>query len=180
MLRPHVDLLWDFGPYALGLSLSRVRFPNGQIGSTQVGFVFDAINDFRYVSAERLGTPLRGSGRAGFGFDRIQFVSGIYRTQSGQMLSDGRPLPRDIGTIGVRAEQAFSPSTYWGLEANGATQRNVAGYAEYLGTLGIEGEVVRNRINLGGRVALGMAGGGGIQTGRAACSRKPRSTASCA
>mgnify|MGYP001599106294 FL=1 len=164
MLRPHADLLWDFGPYALGLSLSRVRFPNGAIDSTQVGFVFNAINDFRYVSAAHMGTPVRSAGRAGFGFDRVQFVSGIYRTRTGLQLADGRSLPHDIGYVGVRAEQALTDHFYWGLEANGAAQRSVAGYAEYLGTLGAETEVVRNRVNVGARVALGMAGGGGIQT----------------
>src|SRR5206468_665667 len=62
MLRPHADLLWDFGRYALGVSLSRVKFPNGQIDSTQLGLVFNAINDFRYVPADRLETPVRGGG----------------------------------------------------------------------------------------------------------------------
>jgi hypothetical protein len=164
MLRPHADLLWDLGRFALGLSVSRVKFPNGQIDSTQVGFVFNAINDFRYVPADRLSGPVRGSGRGGLGFDRVQLVSGLYRTRPGHLLSDGRPLPRDIGFLGVRAEQALSASTYWGLEANGAAQRNVAGYAEYLGTLGAETELVHNQLNVGGRIALGMAGGGGIQT----------------
>ncbi|MEO7338264.1 MAG: hypothetical protein ABIV63_16955, partial [Caldimonas sp.] len=164
MLRPHADLLWDFGPFALGLSVSRVRFPNGDIDSTQVGIVFNAINEFRYVPAARLTTPVRGSGRTGFGFDRVQLVSGIYRTRSGTLLADGRPAPREIGTIGVRAEQAFGPNAYWGLEANGAAQRTVAGYAEYLGTLGYEAEVVRDHVNVGARIALGMAGGGGLKT----------------
>jgi hypothetical protein len=163
MLRPHADLLWDFGPVALGLSLSRVRFPNGQIDSTQLGLAVNAITDFRYVPAERLGTPVRAGGRAGLGFDRVQFVFGLYHTRSGRLL-DGRPLPRDIGYVGVRAEQAFTPSTYWGLEANGAAQSSVAGYAEYLGTFGAETELVRHRVNVGARVALGMAGGGGVPT----------------
>lgn len=164
MLRPHADLLWDFGPYALGVSLSRVRFPNGQIDSTQVGLVFDAINDFRFVPAARIGTPVRGAGRSGLGFDRIQLVTGVYHTRSGTTLTDGSLAPRNIGILGIRAEQAFDSSTYWGLEANGAGQHGVAGYAEYLGTLGYETEVVRDRINVGGRVALGMGGGGGIRT----------------
>ncbi|HEX7439498.1 MAG TPA: hypothetical protein VF319_05310 [Caldimonas sp.] len=164
MLRPHADLLWDFGSYALGVSVSRVRFPNGQIDSTQAGLVFNAINEFRFVPAASLDTPVRSSGRAGFGFDRVQLVTGLYRTRAGTLLSDGRVAPHDIGTVGVRAEQAFGPNTYWGLEANGAAQRSVAGYAEYLGTLGVETEAVRNRVNVGGRVALGMAGGGTIQT----------------
>jgi len=46
MLRPHADLLWDFGPFALGLSVSHVRFPSGEIASTQVGVVLNAINNF--------------------------------------------------------------------------------------------------------------------------------------
>jgi hypothetical protein len=77
---------------------------------------------------------------------------------------DGSPAPRDIGTVGIRAEQSFSPNLYWGLEANGAVQSRVAGYAEYLGTLGFETEAVRNTLNVGARIGLGMAGGGGVQT----------------
>ena len=165
MLRPHADLLWDFGAYALGLSVSRVRFPDGRIDSSQVGIVFNAINDFRFVPAGRIGTPLRSTGRSGIGFDRVQLVSGLYHVRSHTLLADGRIAPRDIATLGVRAEQSFNPYAYWGLEANGAAQRTVAGYAEYLGTLGLETEVVRNTLNVGGRVALGMAGGGGIRTG---------------
>jgi len=165
MLRPHLDLLWDFGPVALGISVSRVRFPNGAIDSTQAGIVLDAINDFRYVPASHLGTPVRGGGRSGFGFDRVQLVAGAYRTRSDLTLSDGTSAPRSLGMLGIRAEQAFSPNWYWGLEANGATQRAIAGYAEYLGVLGYETEVVPRSLNLGARVALGMGGGGGVPTG---------------
>jgi len=164
MLRPHADLLWDFGPFALGLSVSHVRFPSGEIASTQVGVVLNAINNFRYVPASDLSTPVRSSGRAGLGFDRIQLVAGAYRVRSGTLLSDGSLAPRDIGTVGIRAEQSFGPNLYWGLEANGAVQDRVAGYAEYLGTLGFETEVVRNTLNVGARIGLGMAGGGGVQT----------------
>ncbi len=164
MIRPHADLLWDFGPVALGLSVSRVRFPNGQIDSTQVGLAINAITDFRYVPANRLDQSVRsGAGRAGFGFDRVQFVTGAYRTRAAT-LNGGGALPRTIGYVGVRAEQAFTSSTYWGVEANGAIQSGVAGYAEYLGTFGVETEVVRNRVNVGARVALGMGGGGAIPT----------------
>jgi len=165
MLRPHADLLWDFGRFALGLSVSRVQFPSGDIGSTQVGVVFNAINDFRYVPAARIGTPVRPRGRAGLGFDRIQLVGGMVHLRADTLLADGSSAPRDFGTIGIRAEQSFSPNFYWGLEANGAVQSRVAGYAEYLGIVGFETEAVRNTLNLGARVGLGMAGGGGIQTG---------------
>src|SRR5439155_1075392 len=44
MLRPHVDLLADLGSVALGVSLSHIEFPNGQISSTQWGLVLN-VND---------------------------------------------------------------------------------------------------------------------------------------
>jgi len=164
MLRPHADLLWDFGPLALGLSISRVYFPNGEIDGTQLGLVLNAIDQFRVVPASRLDTPVRNTGRAGFGFDRIQVVGGAYVPRSDWTLTDGRPAPGTIGYVGVRAEQGIDANVYWGLEANGATQSEVAGYAEYLGTIGYESEWLRDRLNVGARIALGMGGGGGIPT----------------
>jgi hypothetical protein len=35
MLRPHADLLWDFGPFRAGISWSQVRFPSGDISSSR-------------------------------------------------------------------------------------------------------------------------------------------------
>jgi hypothetical protein len=165
MLRPHVDLLTDLGPVALGVSLSRIKFPNGQIASTQWGVVLNVNDRFRFVPADRLDTPVRAEGRSGLGFDRIQLVTGAYRARAGATLLDGSAQPRTIAFVGARAEQAFAPNAYWGLEANGAAQSAVAGYAEYLGTLGVETELVPHRIAVGGRIALGMGGGGGIPTG---------------
>ncbi|MEO8081982.1 MAG: hypothetical protein ABI641_15720 [Caldimonas sp.] len=164
MLRPHADLVWDLGSYALGLSLSRVQFPNGQIDGTQLGLVVNFVNDFRHVPASQLDQPARASGRSGFGFDRIQLVAGAYRPRTGTRLVDGRAAPGTIGFLGARAEQAFASNAYWGVEANGAAQSTVAGYAEYLGTLGVEIELVPRSLTIGGRVAAGMAGGGAINT----------------
>jgi hypothetical protein len=165
MLRPHADLLWETGRYAIGLSVAKVRFPNGQIDSTQAGLVLDVATDFNFFPAGQLDTPALTGGRTGVSFDRIQVVGGVYRTRSGSTLNGGAPEPRNIRTVGIRAEQAWGSNAYWGVEAAGAAQSGVAGYAEYLGTLGIEAEPVRNLLNVGARVALGMAGGGGIPVG---------------
>ena len=165
MLRPHVDLLADLGSVAIGVSLSHIKFPNGAISSTQWGVVLDINDQFKYIQAANLDAPVPAGGRSGIGFDRIQIVAGAYRPGNGTTLLDGSPAPDSIGLIGVRAEQAIGRNTYWGLEANGATRGAVAGYAEYLATVGVETEVVRNRVTLGGRIALGMGGGGGVRVG---------------
>jgi hypothetical protein len=165
MLRPHVDLLADFGATAFGLSLSRVMFPNGEIGSTQLGLVFNISDQFRSARADRLDVPLRAGGRSGIGFDRIQLVAGAYRTRAGTLLRDGQPQPRTIHVLGARGEQAIGQNGYWGLEANGATDSAVSGYAEFLGIVGAETEVVHDLVTAGARVGAGMAGGGGVPTG---------------
>ena len=165
MLRPHADLVWDLGAVAVGVSVSRVRFSGGRIDSTQAGLVLNANSDFRFVPAERLGERALGGGRAGFGFDRVQFVGGAYRTPRGKLLDNGDELPRNISFVGMRAEQSWGSHAFWGLEANRAGRGGVGGYAEFLGTVGVENEVVRDALTVGARVALGMAGGGGVSTG---------------
>jgi len=164
-LRPHADLVWDFGAVAVGASISKLHFSGGQIDSNQVGLVVNINSDFRFIPAERLGEPTLGGGRAGLGFDRIQFIGGAYRTPEGKTLNDGTPLPRTIGTIGVRAEHSLGGNAFWGLEANRAGRGEVGGYAEYLGTAGFEGEAIRDALTVGIRAAVGMAGGGGVSTG---------------
>ena len=165
MLRPHVDLLADYGATAFGISLSRVMFPNGEIGSTQLGLVFNISDQFRSARADRLDAPLRAGGRSGIGFDRIQIVAGAYRTRAGTLLRDGQPQPRTIHVLGARGEQAIGQNGYWGLEANGATDSAVSGYAEFLGIVGAETELVHDLVTAGARVGAGMAGGGGVPTG---------------
>jgi len=164
-LRPHADLVWDFGAVAVGASISKLHFSGGQIDSNQIGLVVNINSDFRFIPAERLGEPTLGGGRAGLGFDRVQFVGGAYRTPEGQTLNDGTPLARTISTVGVRAEHSLGANAFWGLEANRAGRGDVGGYAEYLGTAGFEGEAIRVALTVGVRAAVGMAGGGGVSTG---------------
>ena len=171
MLRPHADLLWVNDGYAFGLSVSKVKFPNGQIDSTQVGVVFDAGTDFNFVPARRLGAPVQSGSRTGIGFDRMAIVLGAYRTSSSLRLNDGTPSPHYIRTLGVRAERGWGRNTYWGVEASGAAQSGVAGYAEYLVTAAIEDSVIAGRFDAGARIAFGMSGGGNIPVGGGALAK---------
>lgn len=164
MLRPHVDLLWDFGPFLAGVSASRVRYANGRIDSHQLGLVWSAKSSFRYVPRDRIGERSDISGRSGMGFDRIHAVFGVYDPRGDSRRVSGRPIDRRIGFVGTRLERAIDDHAYWGLEAAGAGGGGVGGYAEYLGTLGTE-TTFWNRVTLGTRVALGMGGGGDVDTG---------------
>ncbi|HEX6704466.1 MAG TPA: hypothetical protein VF169_06870 [Albitalea sp.] len=165
MLRPHADLLWDFGPFLAGLSWSQVRFANGDINSRQLGLVWSARSDFRFVPSDRVGERSAMGGRSGMGFDRLHAVFGAYEPRPGARRNSGGELASTIAFVGTRVERALGDHVYWGLEAGGAASGGVAGYAEYLGTLGTETTVWPGVLTLGGRVALGMGGGGDVGVG---------------
>jgi hypothetical protein len=165
MLRPYANLLWDFGPFRAGVSVSSVNFPNGDINSSQLGVVFDMPMSFGYLP---VGNPMParlGPTRTGMGFDRFLAVGGVYRPRSGSLGTSGAPLPSTIGYVGARGEAFLWPDVYVGLEANGAASGGVDGYAEILGTLGAEFSLGDSGVTLGGRLALGMGGGGDVPTG---------------
>lgn len=165
MLRPHADLLWDFGPFLAGISASRVRYANGDIDSKQLGLVFSAKSNFRFVPRHRIGEKSDIAGRSGMGFDRFQGVVGVYKPRPGVTKASGAPHTLDVGIVGARFERAFDDHAYWGIEASGAASGGVGGYAEFLGTLGRETTVWPNVLTLGGRLAVGMGGGGDVGVG---------------
>ena len=175
MLRPHVDLMWSLSPtQSIGLSWSQVRFPKGgldangneaRIDSKQIGLVWNVDSYFRFMPRERLNSSLRTNARTGIGFDRMQALAGVYRPTASSRRLDGSSLPSNVGFAGARLEQALDDGWFWGIEAAGAASGGVSGYAEYLGTLGIESLVGGESLAIGARGAVGMGGGGTVDTG---------------
>lgn len=159
MLRPHIDLLWDFGNgYRAGVSWASVRFPSGQIDSQRLGVVFESAVSFGYQP------PGSGRGRLdSIGIDRFLAVGGAYFPRSGATGNSGVALASRIAYVGARAERVLTPYLYAGVETNGAASGGGAGYAEFLGTLGAE--YTLEAVTVGARVALGMGGGGDIPVG---------------
>ncbi|HEY5994376.1 MAG TPA: hypothetical protein VIU46_07235 [Gallionellaceae bacterium] len=166
MVRPHLDLLWDLGGYHAGISASNVRFPNGNINSNQLGLVFSADSDFSYYRPNRIGQKVEALGRSGVGFDRVLITLGAYRQKSG-----GAAAPGSFGFVGARMEQFYSQHLYRGIEVVGGAGGGVAGYAEYLGTLGAETPVWDGQLAVGTRMSVGMGGGGGVSVGGGALAK---------
>lgn len=162
MVRPHADLMWNFGRYRAGLSLSRVRFVNGGIDSNQLGLVFAADSDFTYFPPQLTGQTVNYVPHSGAGFDRVLFTAGAYKPRAGSVTG---ATPPTIGFVGARFEQFVTPHFYRGIEAVGAASGGVAGYAEFLGTLGVETPITADNSAVGARIALGMGGGGAVATG---------------
>jgi len=165
MLRPHLDLVWRGPGFYTGPTLSWVHFGGGQIRSFQPGWMLTLDSSLRVRPPGNLGGS-RGVLATGLGFDTVVATATVFQPQAGNRNRDGQPLENRIGLVGIRAERhPFVDGPWWGIEAAGAASGGVAGYAEVLGTMGLSRLMLDDRLEVGGRVATGLAGGGGLDTG---------------
>ena len=161
MLRPHIDLMWNFGGHRVGISASKVHFPSGKINSNQIGLVYAADTEFLQLDPLYFGGQVMYEQRTGIGFDKIQAVVGKYQ---GEIF--GRSgLRRSIGLVGFRMEHLWTTTSAWGIEAAGAASGRAAGYAEFLGTVSAEAPILDRHAAIGIRAGAGMGGGGAVSVG---------------
>jgi len=163
MLRPHLDVVFRMPGLYFGPTFSKVWFPSGNIKSNQFGWMLDVDSSFRYRPADFGGGATDGSA-TGLGFDRVDAMVTLAQPH-GSLTTAGAPLTQHIGLVGLRAEHAIDGPLWAGIEAAGAGSGGVAGYAEVLGTAGLRWPVIADRLSAGVRAAVGLGGGGGIDTG---------------
>ncbi len=157
MLRPHVDLILDFGGWATGISASQVRFPSGTIHSAQLGLLVTVEDSFAFTAPghDRQRTAFTGVG--GLGADRVDVTAGRYATGS----SDDKGL----GYAGMRLERQLNPWLSATLEAAGAATGGADGYAEVLGGVLALWPAGGEALQVGARAAVGLGGGGAVLIG---------------
>jgi hypothetical protein len=166
MLRPHADLVWDFGIFKAGVTASHVSFPdNGDVHSNHIGLTIAFDTAFKSYPPDYIGRHVTVRNRQGLGGDRIWAVLGGYFPSSGVQKTRGSSSDDTIGFVGVRYERFATHWLYFGVEGAGAFSGDADGYAEYLGTLGVETALFGDKVTIGGRAAAGMAGGGGVSVG---------------
>lgn len=163
MLRPHVDLMFDSGPWATGLTASQVRFPSGRIDSAQLGWQFELRSGFVHTPPGHHGTSVPFSGLAGAGADRIDAVLGRYDRGS---LQD-----TPLSFVGVRLERPAGRLLTVTLQAVGAAEGGSDGYAEMTGGLQSLWPLGGEAFRLGLHAAVGLGGGGGVATGGGSLAR---------
>ena len=163
MVRPHLDLVLRFPGFYTGPTWSKVWFANGQINSSQFGWMFNVDSSFRYRPASFTGAATDGTA-TGLGFDHVDAMVTMAKPRH-SVATSGAPLTQRIGLVGLRAERSIDGPFWGGIETAGAASGGVAGYAEVLGTAGLRFPVVSDRLSLGVRASAGLGGGGGIDTG---------------
>jgi hypothetical protein len=178
MLRPHFGLIYDLGRYRLGILVSKVKFPNGDINSDQIGLSIDIpftalfsdrresegviynLNDLYSQSPQDLKTHI------GFATEDILLSYQSYLLQNNSYDTAGMKLSETMNLTGVELRHYFINKSYFSLQTAGATGGKRDGYAEIFFGGGyyhsIEG---LNRFTLTGSVSAGSGGGGGLDSG---------------
>lgn len=171
MLRPHAELLYDTGYGSVGVGVSNVWFPNGDIDSTQVAFSYEypfesllagGWLDDRAVA--RSAAPPTDNRTRIARMREYSVTSQAYFPSSGQKNTAGARGDKTIGLLGAEMRQYVSSSVYLELAAAGAATGDADGFAQVQLGAGY-------RYPLSGRnaftaaVSVGAAGGGKVDTG---------------
>lgn len=157
MLRGALGLSRDLGPVRAGLTWSHVRFPSGDIQSSQWGVQLSWQRPFRYFDTDAIGQRRPGHDTTGLGFRRIVGTVGAYTMRGTDT--------RRVGTIGGRAEWAAeADGPFTGIEAAAAASGGAAGYMEILGTAGwrLVPFDALPQFAFEARASLGLGGGGNV------------------
>lgn len=159
MLRAAATLSHDIGPLRAGLSWSRVQFPSGDIGSSQLGVLLSWERPFRSFAAAASGQRQPAATGTGLGVQRIAGTAGRYALQGADR--------RRLGMVGGRAEWApFAGGWFGTVEAGAAASGGAAGYMEILGGVGWRQPLpLWPALALEARAAVGLGGGGAVPTG---------------
>ncbi len=172
MLRPHVGLGYELGPYNVGLFYSLVKFPNGRIDSKQLGLSLEIPLTFRYTDNRLVGQTLpagrasKKAGPAGMATQSFALRTSTYTPASGTRDTMGQSATQKMDLVGVEFRRFVSDNIFWTADAGGAARGNADGYAEVFLGAGYHAPLAKLQgLALNASAAVGAAGGGGVNTG---------------
>lgn len=165
MLRSHLMLEQEIGDVALRIGIVDTQFPNTSNSAYErdthpsIGIV---IPTYQFNRPSKNSSALTTSSKR---VAKIVPVSLRYRPDSDAKKRGGASLVDDISLIGFQYQDYINDSLYRTFETYGAGTGGVDGYAKVLAGLGMNTELVEGVVDLDVKLSLGMAGGGGIDTG---------------
>lgn len=161
MVRPHLGVALLHGNVRLGAELSRVRFPNGGIDSTQATLTLAFTSDHLWVPEGGRGPTFEGPvGWQGRGLElevlRVD-PSASVRARSGT-------AQRSFDLAGLSLTHDLRGPWFRFLSVDGAAGGSSSGYAQALAGLGLRTAPAR-LLGLEARLGAGMGGGGDVDAG---------------
>jgi len=172
MLRPHVGLLYDVAGYQIGLGVSQVKFPNGNIDSNQL--YAQIVIPFKDIHKRNTNSPMiiddlddfmKSSGqKMGWSNTYFAVILQRYMIPSGVKNTSGALVSQDMDLVGFEYGKNFNSHFFTFIQTSGAGGGGASGYAEILGGMGYK-QAISRRFGVYAKVSLGAAGGGKVDTG---------------
>lgn len=166
MLRPHLSVSRDVAGVMLGVGVSHVRFPDGDIDSTQAHLTLGIPFDIHYGRASDAGKTVPAGDLAGLKLKRSEWSAtlGEYRPSGKSRTTAGDSMDATLRRVGFEYRRLLDGGRYFFVETAGAMGGESDGFAELLAGVGYRAPIA-NRLYLTGSVAVGGAGGGLVDTG---------------
>jgi len=162
MFKAYSGLLVDFGTYSLGANYSYIKFPNGDIDSSQLGFIADM--KFTTTLADNT-LDLDSLYKYNFTSDEDYLVA-TYQTyfpKSDTKTRAGALRTENVDLVGVEYGIHVTPSFVTYFESAGAF-KGANGYMEVLGGVAYAKKLSKNT-EIFTKASLGLGGGGKVDTG---------------
>jgi hypothetical protein len=170
MLRPHAGVIYNTRFGRFGANISKVKFPNGAIDSTQFSLSyekpFNTLLGKGWASEKRFWGSLRNLDRDTAlppGQD-FSVITKNYLLPKGTLNTGGLVQDEDMKVIGIEWDGYVDKNAYLKLEAGGALGGNSDGFAQILFGGGYRTRVMGNN-DIFAEAAIGAAGGGSVDTG---------------
>ncbi len=151
MLKAHAGFLYPYKNYELGLNINHIWFKDGEIDSTQLGFIMDY--NFKEVYFSNKPSKLFGK----YGIEKITFSPFIMEYIPINSKTTSGKTQKRFTLIGAEIDKDYD-NFFAFLTAAGAFKGDSDGYAEYLFGAGKKFKYIKLK------AAIGAGGGGEVDT----------------
>ncbi|GAB6045320.1 hypothetical protein JCM11957_09180 [Caminibacter profundus] len=151
MLKVYSGILYPYKNYNIGFNINHIKFKDGKINSTQIGFIVDY--NFKDVYFTKIPEKLYGI----YGIEKISFSPFILEYLPINSQTTTGIKQKKFTIIGTEISKDYE-NYFTYISAGGAFKGDSDGYAEYLFGIGKR----LKYINL--KAAIGAGGGGRVNT----------------
>ena len=168
MLRPYAQLAYYTPAWSLGLGVSHIEFPNGDIQSTQAYLSLELPTEGSFLKGQHFGekSPLHSTAvQTDSEAVMVSFFTEHYTPDTGSLNTDGVTPTKPYSLAGIKFDKALGEHLYSYFQAAGAGGGKSDGYMEVFGGIGTAYQIGILPLTLGAEVAIGASGGGRVDTG---------------
>lgn len=170
MLRPHLSLMYDFSPMKIGIGLSEVKFPNGDIDSKQIFLQTEIPFDTVYLKGHKFGlnttyNAVKDQISKNFHSTYTAATFEHYSPTNDSLNTNSTIKTKDFQLLGFEYGSFLNENMFLFMQTAGAMGGQMGGYMEVFSGLGYKYNIDGTALSTDIRMELGAGGGGRVDTG---------------